>query len=253
MNYKICDASRITHQTSSVEPAASGCCRCMIVQDMSEGPDGLTQSEPPIHVPCSLKKEVYLINRILHMIIRLVGAINDLLWGDLIILEFSGGEVQFGLSLLVLILILFILYIRTLCRMKKFYRAYDRFMRGKDMESMEDTMIKQFDRLEALEASDEKKEKQISEIFENLQIVYQKTGLVKYDAFREMSGKLSYALALLDKNNNGFMVNSMYSREGCYSYVKEIIKGESYITLSEEEQEALKMAIESNGDIVSDK
>ena len=134
--------------------------------------------------------------------------------------------------------------------MKKFYRAYDRFMRGKDMESMEDTMIKQFDRLEALEASDEKKEKQISEIF---QIVYQKTGLVKYDAFREMSGKLSYALALLDKNNNGFMVNSMYSREGCYSYVKEIIKGESYITLSEEEQEALKMAIESNGDIVSDK
>lgn len=121
------------------------------------------------------------------------------------------------------------------------------------MESMEDTMIKQFDRLEALEASDEKKEKQISEIFENLKIVYQKTGLVKYDAFREMSGKLSYALALLDKNNNGFMVNSMYSREGCYSYVKEIIKGESYITLSEEEQEALKMAIESNGDIVSDK
>lgn len=79
--------------------------RCMIVKDMSEGPDGLTQSEPPIHVPCSLKKEVYLINRILHMIIRLVAAINDLLWGDLIILEFSGGDIQFGLSLLVLILI----------------------------------------------------------------------------------------------------------------------------------------------------
>ena len=79
--------------------------RCMIVKDMSEGPDGLTQSEPPIHVPCSLKKEVYLINRILHMIIRLVGAVNDLLWGDLIVLEFSGGDIQFGLSLLVLILI----------------------------------------------------------------------------------------------------------------------------------------------------
>lgn len=79
--------------------------RCMIVKDMSEGPDGLTQSEPPIHVPCSLKKEVYLINRILHMIIRLVAAINDLLWGDLIVLEFSGGDIQFGLSLLVLILI----------------------------------------------------------------------------------------------------------------------------------------------------
>ena len=39
------------------------------------------------------------------MIIKLVGAVNDLLWGDLIILEFSGGDIQFGLSLLVLILI----------------------------------------------------------------------------------------------------------------------------------------------------
>lgn len=150
------------------------------------------------------------------------------------------------IGLLVVTLIMIILYIQNLCKLKKLYRAYDRFMRGKDMESMEDTIISQFDRLEALEKSDEKKKKQISDIFENLQIVYQKTGLVKYDAFREMSGKLSYALALLDKNNNGVLINSMYSREGCYSYVKEIIKGESYINLSEEEKEALKSAVNSD-------
>lgn len=150
------------------------------------------------------------------------------------------------IGLLVIMIIMIILYIRVLCKFKKFYRAYDRFMRGKDMESMEDTIIKQFDRLDALEKSDETKKKQIEEIFENLQSVYQKTGLVKYDAFREMSGKLSYALALLDKNNTGILINSMYSREGCYSYVKEIIKGESYINMSEEEQEALKMAVNSD-------
>lgn len=150
------------------------------------------------------------------------------------------------IGLLVIMIIMIILYIRVLCKFKKFYRAYDRFMRGKDMESMEDTIIKQFDRLDALEKSDETKKKQIEDIFENLQSVYQKTGLVKYDAFREMSGKLSYALALLDKNNNGILINSMYSREGCYSYVKEIIKGESYINMSEEEQEALKMAVNSD-------
>ena len=150
------------------------------------------------------------------------------------------------IGLLIVTLILIILYIRTLCKFKKLYRAYDRFMRGKDMESMEDTIISQFDRLEALEKSDEKKKQQIADISENLQKVYQKTGLVKYDAFREMSGKLSYALALLDKENNGIMINSMYSREGCYSYVKEIIKGESYINLSEEEAEALKSAVNSD-------
>ena len=86
----------------------------------------------------------------------------------------------------------------------------------------------------------------VSSSIENILIVYQKTGFVKYDAFREMSGKLSYALALLDKNNNGILINSMYSREGCYSYTKEIRNGESSINLSEEEEKALKMAV--NGD-----
>lgn len=150
------------------------------------------------------------------------------------------------LALLGLILILIVIYIIILCKLKKVTRLLDKFMRGKDMESMEDTVLKCFERLDALEESDEIKKKQMEEILENLQSVYQKSGLVKYDAFREMSGKLSYALALLDKNNNGVLINSMYSREGCYSYVKEIIKGESYINLSEEEKEALQKAVNSD-------
>lgn len=147
------------------------------------------------------------------------------------------------IGLFAVVLIMIILYIRVLCKMKKLYRNYDKFMRGKDAESLEETIWEQFDRLEKLEESDHEKEGQIERIFENLQTVYQKTGLVKYDAFREMSGKLSYALALLDKDNNGVLINSMYSREGCYSYVKEIIKGKSSINMSEEEQEALKIAV----------
>lgn len=145
--------------------------------------------------------------------------------------------------LLLLILILLIMQIRLSGKFKKLNRTYERFMSGKDMESMEQTVLAQFDRIEELERSNEEKEKQIEAIFRNLQSVYQKTGLVKYDAFREMSGKLSYALALLDKENNGVMINSMYSREGCYSYVKAITGGKCSIEMSEEEQEALKIAV----------
>ena len=145
--------------------------------------------------------------------------------------------------ILILFLILLIMQIRLMGKFKKLYRTYDRFMRGKDMESMEETVLAQFERIEALEKSNEEKDRQIESIFENLQHVYQKTGLVKYDAFREMSGKLSYALALLDKENNGVMINSMYSREGCYSYVKTISGGKCSIEMSEEEQEALKIAV----------
>ncbi len=67
-------------------------------------------------------------------------------------------------------------------------------------------------------------------------------GMVKYDAFREMSGELSYALALLDQQENGFVINSVYANEGNYSYIKEIKKGECQILLSEEEEKALRKA-----------
>lgn len=145
--------------------------------------------------------------------------------------------------LLLMIFILMIMQIKLMGKFKKLYQNYDRFMRGKNMESMEETVLAQFERIEALEKSNEEKDRQIESIFENLQHVYQKTGLVKYDAFREMSGKLSYALTLLDKENNGVMINSMYSREGCYSYVKTIVGGKCSIEMSEEEQEALKIAV----------
>ena len=153
--------------------------------------------------------------------------------------------VKVGIFALILImfLILLIMQIRLMGKFKKLYRTYDRFMRGKDMESMEETVLAQFERIEALEKSNEEKDRQIESIFENLQHVYQKTGLVKYDAFREMSGKLSYAVALLDKEDNGILVNSMYSREGCYSYVKTISGGKCSIEMSEEEQKALKIAV----------
>ena len=67
--------------------------------------------------------------------------------------------------------------------------------------------------------------------------------MVKYDAFHEMGGKLSFSLALLNKENDGFIINAMHSREGCYTYIKEIIQGNSVIVLSDEEKEALDAAM----------
>ena len=72
---------------------------------------------------------------------------------------------------------------------------------------------------------------------------YQKRGLIKYDAFQQMGGQLSFSLALLDENNTGFIINSVHSTEGCYSYTKEIRNGTSAIDLSAEEAEALAMAM----------
>ena len=79
----------------------------------------------------------------------------------------------------------------------------------------------------------------------NLTSTFHKLGIVKYDAFKEMGGNLSFALCMLDDSNTGFILNTMHGRDSSYTYIKEITKGESYATLGEEEKEALEKAMNS--------
>lgn len=158
-------------------------------------------------------------------------------------IEIADLALYIAIGLGVLFVITCIMLIVTLCKLKDLRRRVDALTRGKDAESMEDTILKFFDNIKELEDAEQKMHRDIKDIKDNLKITYQKTGLVKYDAFREMSGALSYSLALLDKQNNGVLISSMYSREGCYSYAKEIVNGESKLNLSEEEAEALKQAV----------
>ena len=150
------------------------------------------------------------------------------------------------IGLLLCCIALLIFAISILKRLKKLEEKYDRFMRGKDAESLEDVIYKRFDEVDKLIKENDIKTKQIAGIFENLKYTVQKCGIVKYDAFREMGGKLSFALVMLDKNNTGHVINAMHSREGCYIYIKEIIEGESYIPLGEEEKQALEKALENH-------
>jgi biopolymer transport protein ExbB/TolQ len=148
-----------------------------------------------------------------------------------------------SIALSVCCVVLLVLVIISLCKLKTLKRRVDSLTRGKDTESLEDIILSYLKRVESLEEGEEITRAALTAIKDNLKITYQKKGLVKYDAFREMSGALSYSLALLDKENNGVLISSMYSREGCYTYAKDIVNGESKINLSEEEAEALKQAM----------
>jgi hypothetical protein len=127
---------------------------------------------------------------------------------------------------------------------KTLEKKYERFMLGKDMESMEELILKRFDEMSETIKNTEKNVNDIHTIFEEMKPMIQKVGIVKYDAFHEMGGKLSFALVMLDGNNTGFVINAMHSRDGCYTYIKEIINGESYIPLGTEEKEALNQAMD---------
>ena len=149
------------------------------------------------------------------------------------------------IGLLVVVLILLILMIVKVVQMSKLKKSYKSFMTGKSGKNLEETLIKRLSQVDMLIESNTVNEKNIQLLFRNMKMAYQKMGLVKYDAFHEMGGKLSFSLAMLDGKNNGYIINAMHTREGCYTYIKEIVDGNSIIVLSEEEKEALKMAMEA--------
>lgn len=163
------------------------------------------------------------------------------------ILDTLGIDVAFILiGMLLIIIILFILIFVIKSKLKKLEEKYASFMRGSDGVSLETTILEKFDDIDELKEQNEIKTQLINKIQENFKIAYQKIGLVKYDAFKEMGGNLSFVLVLLNKENTGFMINAMHSRDGCYTYMKEIIKGESFIELAEEEKQALEQAVNQN-------
>ena len=147
------------------------------------------------------------------------------------------------IALFVLVVVLFILVINANMQYNRLKFSYNSFMRGKDGRTLEDSIFERFEELDNLTEMTIKNRQAIRKINEEMMSNFQKVGIVKYDAFNEMGGKLSFAITLLDGNNSGYIINSMHSREGCYNYVKEIVKGESYIELSEEEAESLDNAI----------
>ena len=149
--------------------------------------------------------------------------------------------------LLILIVVLFGLYVNVTMKYNRLKSSYTTFMRGKDGRTLEESMMSGFADVESVLKYTKQNRLDIQKINKRMEKSYQKLGIVKYDAFNEMGGKLSFALAMLDNNNTGWIINAMHSREGCYTYVKEIVKGESYVELAEEEAEALDKAIFEDG------
>lgn len=150
------------------------------------------------------------------------------------------------LVLLAVVIVLFAVVLRMGSHLSALEQRYNKFLKGKDVEDMESIILKRFAEIDSLKKTTFLVKDSLSEINEMEKRSLQKIGVVKYDAFDDMGGNLSFALALLDHENNGLVLNSVHAREGCYTYAKEVVKGESYILLGNEEKEALEIAKNSD-------
>ena len=162
-------------------------------------------------------------------------------------LGFDPGVIIVLMMMLMVFVLLYL--VRVSMKLTRFLKKYKIFMRGKDAASLEKAFAQKFLEVDKLVEVSKNQALEMNRIKTVLSRTTNKIGIVKYDAFPDVGGKLSFALAMLDESNSGFVLNAIHSREGCYTYIKEIVKGESYIVLGQEEKEALRQAVNYLSDL----
>lgn len=155
------------------------------------------------------------------------------------------GIENFMLILLGLNIILLIAFIIAVIKISGINKKYKNFMQklgnGKNIEEDLENYMHRVERVE-------KQNAEITDFIQKLDNDFeksiQKIGIVRYNAYKDTGSDLSFTLAMLDENNNGVVLNGIYSRETSNIYAKPVENGKSSYILSEEEQEAIRRAIE---------
>ena len=148
--------------------------------------------------------------------------------------------VSVGLCILVIAFV--IIMIKFVSLNKRYKEFMKKIGNGKNIEEdLENYMY----RVERVEKQNAEIKGFIEAMDKNMANCIQKIGIVRYNAFKDTGSDLSFALAMLDEKNNGIVLNGIYSREMSNIYAKPVENGKSKYTISEEEQEAIQKAMDS--------
>ena len=156
---------------------------------------------------------------------------------------FESIQPWIGMATIVLVIALLVYCIILHIRLGSLKKKYDFFMQGDNGASLERKLS-----VEVSEIRDAAKglETMMTEqaAIRNIQSnTIQKIGFIKYNAFENIGNDLSFALTLLDGNNNGICISSIYGRNESRIFSKPIVKGKSLVSLSQEELESLNDAL----------
>lgn len=156
---------------------------------------------------------------------------------------FESIQPWIGMVTIVLVIALLVYCVILHIRLGSLKKKYDFFMQGDNGASLERKLS-----VEVSEIRDAAKglETMMTEqaAIRNIQSnTIQKIGFIKYNAFENIGNDLSFALTLLDGNNNGICISSIYGRNESRIFSKPIVKGKSLVSLSQEELESLNEAL----------
>lgn len=155
------------------------------------------------------------------------------------------------LSLNVILAILVIINIIYTIMMKKKYLDFmKRLGNGKNLDEM---LKKYLDDVREIKKDNSEIKAYYTKLDNDIDTCIQKIGLVRYNAFKDVGSDLSFAIAMLDRNDNGVILNGLYGSESSNIYAKPVKNGISKYQLSEEEKTALEIAEQSKNFIAKNR
>jgi len=148
------------------------------------------------------------------------------------------------IGIIIIIFILAILYINNAIKLAKLRKSYKEFMKRLGNGNNVEEMLKSYmETVGKVENENKELANYCKQIDKNMGKCIQKVGMVRYNAFQDTGSDLSFTLAMLNENNDGVILNGIYSREMSNIYAKAVENGKSQNTLSEEEKEAIEKAM----------
>ena len=156
---------------------------------------------------------------------------------------FESIQPWIGMAIIVLVIALLVYCVILHIRLGSLKKKYDFFMRGEEGQSLERRLSVEVTEIrEAAVALEQlfKEQARLKSIQGN---TFQKIGFVKYNAFENIGNDLSFSLTLLDGNNNGICISSVYGRNESRIFSKPIIEGRALISLSQEELASVNEAV----------
>ncbi len=155
------------------------------------------------------------------------------------------GNLQYVLlGMTIMILLALIIFISINVKLAKLNKRYRTMMKGMEGVNVEQMLLAHIEEVKQGQLKIDSLIKDCERLDSISKKCIQKYGIIRFNAFDDMGSDLSFAIALLDYQNNGIVISSIYSRSDSHTYAKPIISGESSYFLTEEEKQALRQAIE---------
>ena len=155
----------------------------------------------------------------------------------------AAHEVALLLASMLLILVLLILVIYTMVRLSTMRARYREMMRGTQADDLEDMLIQHIHEVERVAATNAQILEENESIRQFIRHSVVRVASMRFRAFEDMGGDLSYAVAMLDANNDGVIFSSIFARADSRSYIKPIKNGSSDYPLTDEEKGVLREAM----------